>query len=41
VLDVMVAFHESSTTGRHVELTSSCERPAMLPPGREEGCFDA
>jgi predicted dehydrogenase len=39
VLDVMVAFHESSATGRHVELTSSCERPAMLPPGQEEGSF--
>jgi predicted dehydrogenase len=40
VLDVMVAFHESSATGRHVELTSTCERPAMLPHGQDEGCFD-
>ena len=32
VLDIMQAFHDASEGGRHVELTSSCERPAPLPP---------
>jgi predicted dehydrogenase len=31
VLDLMQAFHDASDTGRHVELTSHCERPAPLP----------
>jgi predicted dehydrogenase len=33
VLDAMHAILESSATGRHVELTSTCERPAPLPDG--------
>jgi predicted dehydrogenase len=33
VLDVMHAFHDASTEGRHVELASTCERPAALPLG--------
>lgn len=33
VLDIMHAIHDSSNEGRHVELTSSCARPAPLPPG--------
>lgn len=31
VLDLMHAFHDSATRGEHVELESSCERPAPLP----------
>ena len=31
VLDVMHAIHESSATGRHVEIQTTCERPAALP----------
>lgn len=31
VLDVMHAVLEASETGRHIELTSRCERPAPLP----------
>ena len=31
VLDIMHAFHEASDQGRHVELTSTCERPQPLP----------
>jgi len=31
VLDTMHALHESSQTGRHVELTSACTRPEPLP----------
>jgi len=37
VLDVMHALHESSSEGRHIELTSRCERPAPLPQGPLNG----
>ena len=30
VLDIMHALHESSDTGRHVTVTSTCARPAPL-----------
>jgi predicted dehydrogenase len=33
VLDAMHAIVEASETGRHVELDSTCERPAPLPAG--------
>ncbi len=33
VLDVMQSFLESSEQGRHIELTSTCERPAPLRTG--------
>ena len=33
ILDIMTAFHDSSDTGKHVELQSTCERPAPLPAG--------
>jgi predicted dehydrogenase len=36
VLDVMHAFHEASREGRHVELESTCSRPAPLPMGLAE-----
>ena len=31
VLEIMEGVHASSESGRHVELTTSCERPATLP----------
>ncbi len=37
VLDIMQAFHDASATGKHIDLTSSCERPAMLPIGLQPG----
>lgn len=40
VLDTMHAALEASETGRHIELTSSCERPAPLPPGLPERQLD-
>ena len=40
VLDVMLAFNEASDTGAHVEIGSSCERPAPLPVGLAEGVLD-
>jgi len=33
VLDLMESSLRASEDGRHVELTSTCERPAPLPPG--------
>ncbi len=31
VLDMMHAFHDSAREGQHIELQSTCERPAPLP----------
>ncbi len=36
VLDVMHAFHDASREGRHVEMASTCQRPAPLPLGLPE-----
>jgi predicted dehydrogenase len=33
VLDVMEAFEDASRSGKHIEITSVCERPAALPVG--------
>ena len=41
VLDVMHAILEASATGRHVELTSTCDRPAALAAGLPERQLDA
>jgi len=41
VLDIMHAFHDASTSGRHVDLESTCDQPAPLPAGLEEGTLDA
>jgi predicted dehydrogenase len=40
VLDVMHAILESARSGRHVELQSSCHRPAPMPTGLPEGVLD-
>jgi predicted dehydrogenase len=40
VLDAMHAIIEASETGRHIELTSSCDRPAPLPIGLPEHELD-
>lgn len=40
VLDIMQALHESSDTGRHVQLTSTCEKPAALPTGLSQWTID-
>jgi predicted dehydrogenase len=37
VLDIMHAFDESSETGTHVVLESTCERPAALPMAVDAG----
>jgi len=41
VLDVMHAIHDASATGRHVELQSTCQRPAPLPASLAPGAIDA
>ena len=41
VLDIMQALHEASRDGRHVEITSTCAKPAPLPAGLKEGTLDA
>ncbi len=40
VLDIMHAFHDASTTGRHVELASTCVQPAPLPLGLPKDALD-
>jgi len=40
VLDVMHALHDASDTGKHVELASTCERPAPLPMDLRPGTLD-
>jgi predicted dehydrogenase len=39
-LEIMHAFEESWRTGRHVEITSAVERPALLPVGLPERQLD-
>jgi len=40
VLDAMNAFLEASKRGMHVELHSTCTRPAPLPMGLRDGALD-
>jgi predicted dehydrogenase len=40
VLDVMQAFLDSSAEGKHIEITSTCQRPAALPVGLQHGLLD-
>ncbi len=40
VLDIMHAFQDASEQGRHIELESTCPRPAPLPPGLRPGTLD-
>jgi predicted dehydrogenase len=40
VLDAMHAFHAASDAARSVELTTTCSRPAAIPPGLPRGVLD-
>ncbi len=40
VLDIMHAFHDASRDSRHVELASSCSRPAAMPMALRDGHID-
>ena len=41
VLDLMHSFHDASDQGKHIEMASTCDRPAALPIGLREGELDA
>jgi predicted dehydrogenase len=41
VLDIMHAVHDSSRDGRRVDLTTTCTRPAPLPPDLRPNTIDA
>ena len=41
VLDLMHAFHDASKNGAHVEVESTCVRPAALPLGLMNGLLDS
>jgi predicted dehydrogenase len=41
VLDVMHTIHDASREGRHIEMASTCERPAPMPIGLPPGELDA
>ena len=40
VIDIVHALHEASNENRHIELTSTCKRPAPLPLGLEDWTID-
>ena len=41
VLDLMQSFHDASDAGHHIEIQSTCARPAALPLGLKHGTLDA
>jgi len=41
VLDLMHAFHDASESGAHIEVESTCPRPAPLPLGLRKGLLDS
>jgi predicted dehydrogenase len=40
VLDLMHAFHDASEQGRHIEVGTTCDRPAPLPTDLPSGVLD-
>jgi predicted dehydrogenase len=40
VIDIVNAIHEASDQGRHVDLESTCDRPAPLPTGLPDWTID-
>jgi predicted dehydrogenase len=40
VLEVMLAVEQSSKSGRHVEIASTCQRPAPIPAGLKDTELD-
>jgi len=40
VLDIMHAVHDAASQGRHINLSSTCQRPAALPMGLVAGRLD-
>ncbi len=39
VLDLMHAFHDASSSGEHVVIQSTCDRPEPMPPGLFDGAW--
>jgi predicted dehydrogenase len=40
VLDLMHTIHDAAREGRHIEMSSTCTRPAPMPVGLPEGLLD-
>ncbi len=40
VLDIMHAIHDASNQGKHIQLSTTCTRPAALPMGLRDGILD-
>jgi predicted dehydrogenase len=40
VLDIVCAIHEASAQGQHIELTSTCSRPAPMPMQLRDGAVE-
>lgn len=40
VLDIMHTIHDSAVQGRHIEMASTCARPAPMPVGLPESVLD-
>jgi predicted dehydrogenase len=40
VIDIVNAFHDASRENRHIELASTCDRPAPLPAGLADWTID-
>jgi hypothetical protein len=40
VLDIMHTIHDAATQGRHIDLASTCARPAPMKVGLPEGLLD-
>ena len=40
VLDIMHSIHDAAREGKHVEMKSTCQRPAPLPTGLQDGQLD-
>jgi predicted dehydrogenase len=40
VLDIMHTIHDAAALGQHVEMTSTCSRPAPMPVGLPAGLLD-
>ena len=40
ILDLMQSFDESQASGKHIKLTTTCQRPEMIPTDLEPGCID-
>ncbi len=40
ILEIMHGFHDASDRGEHIQLETTCDRPAALPADLEDGDID-